>query len=298
MKQFFKSWKMTTESKKRLAQVLDVLDEFAAMEVKVTLTLRQLYYQLVTKNIIRNSQLEYRKLSALLSRARLAGLVDWDAIEDRARRPVIIDDWNNIRDLVESAIGWYRRPRWDDQPRYVELWSEKDAISSVISPITDRLHVTLMVNRGYSSQSAMKDSADRFKRRIADGKETILLYLGDFDPSGEDMVRDITDRFKMFEAAEVQIIKIGLTPEQVDQYNLPPNPAKTTDPRSRGFIDQHGGNSYEVDAIPPTELMKLVESSIKSFMDVPRFNQVLKLEKKERQELVEIVADNFPEDNE
>lgn len=286
MKEQFIKWKGTAERVERLGQIEEVLEEFGAMNV--TLTLRQLYYQLVTKNIIANSQLEYRKLSDLLSKARLAGLVDWTAIEDRVRRPDMRSSWGNIQELVETAIHSYRRDRWEDQEYFVELWSEKDALSSILSPIVRRLHVTLMVNRGYSSQSAMYDSAERFKAADEAGKKLVLLYLGDLDPSGEDMVRDITDRFAMFGVEAIEIRKVGINPDQVRKFKLPPNPAKKSDPRSTAFTAEFGGNSYEVDAIPPKSLISLVESQIESFMDLDAYEAVKEQEEEEKEQLVKL----------
>src|SRR4030042_203023 len=113
------------------------------------LTLRQLYYQLVTKNVITNEEKSYKNLSSLVSDARLAGLIDWEAIEDRVRQPKIQSEFTNLSELVEVAIQSYRLPRWEGQSYYAELWIEKDALAGVLAPLAKEYHVTLMVNRGY-----------------------------------------------------------------------------------------------------------------------------------------------------
>lgn len=205
----------------------------------LTLTLRQLYYQLVVQNIITNEEKSYKNLGGLVSDGRLAGLIDWDAIEDRVRVPRRSSEFESLRELAQAALSSYRLPRWSDQEAYVEVWVEKDALTGVLQPIAREYHVTLMANKGYSSQSAMHDAGERFGRFGADGKDLILLYLGDHDPSGEDMVRDVGDRLAMF-GAHVDVRKLALTTAQVKQYNPPPNPAKLSDSRAKAYIEIHG----------------------------------------------------------
>lgn len=246
------------------------------------LTLRQLYYQLVTRNSIPNEEKAYKNLSSLVSDGRLSGMIDWNAIEDRIRIPSIPSEWENISDLVESALYSYRLPRWEGQDFYVELWVEKDALAGVLKPIAQDHHITLMVNRGYSSQSALYESMLRFTGKS--NREQVILYLGDFDPSGEDMVRDIQDRMDMF-GASVQVEKIALTLGQVQKYNPPPNPAKLTDPRSMEFVAKYGASSWEVDAIEPSELGRIVTSEIRSRLNMDLMNAVVKQEGKDKEHL-------------
>ena len=286
-KETFISWSPRSKSVERLRQIAKVLLQYAKMNI--TVTLRQLYYRLVSANIVANKQREYDNIGTLLSKARLAGLVDWDAIEDRVRRPHKHSEWGNVAELVKSACYAYRLPRWSNQPQYVELWCEKDALSSVLQPICDDLHVTLMVNRGYSSSTAMYDAAKRIAGRGKDKPKTVL-YLGDFDPSGEDMVRDIRDRFVTF-GVDVDVVKVALGPEQVKQYRLPPNPAKLTDSRAQAFIAKHGASSYEVDAIPPEDLQELVRNSITSHMDMDAYGEWLPREEEHKEKLQEAAAD-------
>lgn len=173
-------------------------------EVGLRLTLRQLYYQLVSRDLLANLPKNYKKLGEAVSDGRLAGLIDWDAIEDRVRRPDIPSEWDNIGDLIDGALDVFRLPRWKGQGTYCEVWVEKDALAGVLHPVTEELHVTLMVNRGYSSQSAMYESAMRFVQRVRrmekylnkDGAdlhrvEPVIFYLGDHDPSGEDMEEEV-----------------------------------------------------------------------------------------------------------
>ncbi|MCK5643240.1 MAG: hypothetical protein KAJ19_20695 [Gammaproteobacteria bacterium] len=206
-----------------------IVEEY--LEQGLTLTLRQLYYQFVARGLLENTERSYKNLGNTVSKARLAGLLDWDAIEDRGRQPDIQSQWNGLTGLVRSASLAYRLPRWKGQEYYVELWVEKEALAGVLEQIASDFHVTLMVNKGYSSQSAMYASANRLMdgaQREARELPVLVFYLGDHDPSGEDMVRDIADRLNMFTGRELdlEVRKLALTTEQIEEYQPPPNPTK------------------------------------------------------------------------
>jgi len=259
------------------------------------LTLRQLYYQLVTTNTIVNSEKSYKNLGSLVSDARLAGLLDWSAIEDRVRVPKRQSEFTGLKELAETAISSYRLPRWEGQDNYVELWVEKDALAGVLAPLGREFHVTIMVNKGYSSQSAMYEASKRFLEGEENGQSPVLLYLGDHDPSGEDMVRDIRDRLSTF-GVEVDVRKVALTTPQVQEYDPPPNPAKLTDSRAAAYIEKHGPHSWEVDAIPPEELQRLIRVAIKAVVDLDAMEVVKAQEKKDKQALRRAVAELTGED--
>jgi hypothetical protein len=248
------------------------------------LTLRQLYYQLVSRNIVPNLEKSYKNLSNVVSDARLAGLMDWDAIEDRGRVAWRHSQWDSVGDLVESALASYRLPRWAGQENYVELWVEKQALAGVLEPLADEFHATLMVNKGYSSQSAMYESANRIQERCGEGP-AVVLYLGDHDPSGEDMVRDVEDRLLMFGCEDLEVRKLALTMDQIRRYNPPPNPAKITDPRAASYIARHGNSSWEVDALPPNILQALIRSAFEELVDMRLVTQIKKQEERDKADL-------------
>jgi len=263
MKERFISKQFRAAALERIQLCNEIIEQYLGMGLR--LTLRQLYYQLVTKNVIANKEQEYKGLGKLLSDARLAGLVDWNAIEDRVRRPDVPQEFRDLRHLVDVALNAYKLPRWRGQDNYCELWVEKDALSGVLAPLGDEFHVTIMVNRGYSSQSAMYESAQRFLR-AGDDHACFLFYLGDHDPSGEDMVRDVRDRLERF-GCTLTVKKIALTMAQVEQYNPPPNPAKMSDSRAQAYVDQHGDEAWEVDALPPDVLQNLIRSAVTNILD-------------------------------
>jgi len=323
-KEKIRSTAFRPESLARIEQMSDIIDEY--QQQGLTLTARQLYYQCVSRDLIANTPREYQKLTALLTDARYAGLVDWDAIEDRGREPNTPSEWPDVASLVESALRAYRLPRWDGQLTYVELWVEKQALAGVLEPLAREAHATLMVNKGYSSASAMKQSADRIKKAVILDQERwdeideelneqseelgvdspeykklqrerglelvekcvlkpVILYLGDHDPSGEDMVRDIGERLKEFGVPRLVVEKIGLTIAQVKQYNPPPNPAKLTDSRAKDYVAKFGSHSWEVDALPPQVLTQLVRRAFAKYVDKAKVEAIKAQEVKDKDAL-------------
>lgn len=290
----------------------EVIEDY--LQQGLRLTLRQLYYQLVTKNAIPNVERSYKNLSTLVTQARLSGKMDWDAIEDRVRQARRASQFDGLVDLVDAALHSYRLPRWKGQDYYAELWVEKDALAGVLEPLAREHHVALMVNRGYSSASAMFESARRFieacrageddielpmdegfvayedgneemgSEPIALARKPVLFYLGDHDPSGEDMVRDVRERLHTF-GIDVDVRKIALTMKQVEKYNPPPNPAKMTDPRANEYVAKHGRVSWEVDALPPQVLARIVRDSFKSVIDREKMDLIIEKEQKDKEKL-------------
>jgi hypothetical protein len=251
--------------------------------------LRQLYYQLVSRNVLPNVGRSYKNLSALISDVRLAGLIDWDVIEDRLRRPVLPTEFTDLQELVAAALASYRLPRWRGQAEWPELWVEKDALAGVLAPIAGEFHVAFQVCRGYSSQSAMYESTQRLFPAIEAGKSVRILYLGDHDPSGLDMVRDIRDRLKRFHC-DAEVTKLALIREQVEQYQLPPQPGKATDARFTAYAAEHGEDVWELDALPPDVLAGLVRGALTNLVDPHTLRAVLRQEARDKVQLRKAVA--------
>jgi len=289
VKEQFREIKFRAESLERIDLCNEIIDDYLGQGLR--LTLRQLYYQLVSRDVIPNSEKSYKSLGGLVSDARLAGLMDWSAIEDRVRQPKRASEFNNLEELVQAALRSYRLPRWKGQAAYVELWVEKDALAGVLWPIAHEYHVVLMVNRGYSSQSAMYESAERFKESFEDDgdRELVLLYLGDHDPSGEDMVRDVKERLEMF-GAFLRVEKLALTMDQVRQYRPPPNPAKITDSRAKAYIEKYGDKSWEVDALPPERLSRIIRQALDAEVDQVMMNKIKAQEEQDKDALRKAVA--------
>lgn len=272
----------------------DIIEQYQSQGLR--LSLRQLYYQLVSRNIIENTERAYKNVGKLVSQGRLAGILDWKAIEDRIRVPRKVAEWDSPAQILNICIEQYRIPRWNDQDNYVELWCEKDALAGVLTPITEEYHVTLMINRGYSSQSAMKEAAERLQKADQRGKLASIRYIGDLDPSGEDMVRDVEDRLTLLTrgAFDFDVIKVAITPEQVAQYNPPPNPAKMSDSRAARFVAEFGQYSYEADALPPDVLDQIVRDEITSYIDFDVWEESIEAEDRDKT-LLEQARDSIME---
>ena len=216
MKIKFRDVKLSKSNKERLDFINEIIEEY--QEQGYVLTLRQLYYQLVSRDIIPNKQNEYSKLSTLLKEGRMAGIVDWDAIEDRLRKPSQPSHWKSPQSIINACIEQYRKDRQKGQDIYLEVWVEKDALSGVLKRVTEKFGVPIMVNRGYSSASAMFDSFERFKKALKKGREAKVIYLGDFDPSGVDMIRDIKSRIDEFIVGSNEIKKSFWVDEESETY--------------------------------------------------------------------------------
>ncbi len=168
---------------------------------------------------LKNTRNEYQRLGVALVKARKQGMIPWEWIEDRMRRPRGVDMWLDLPDFLKDVRHAYRKDIWPSQPGYLEIWLEKDALSGIFEDITREYGVTLVVGRGYNSWSAYRDAAERLCEQE---KTATILYFGDFDPSGEDMVRAMRESLLFFGALP-EIEKVTLTLEDIAAYNLPPD---------------------------------------------------------------------------
>jgi hypothetical protein len=244
-------------------------------DANYTITLRQLYYQLVARGLIENSERSYKRVGSVIADARMAGRIDWEAIEDRTRNVRALGHWASPQDIVASCAKQYREDLWWDQPQYVEVWVEKDALVGVVQAACEPLDVPYFSCRGYTSASEMWQAAMRLIDATKRGHEVTIIHLGDHDPSGIDMTRDIGDRLGLFlghEDMSVTVRRIALNMNQVERYNPPPNPAKVTDARYDQYQRQYGDESWELDALEPGVMVALIRETITEYIDESRWN--------------------------
>lgn len=258
-----------------------VIEQYQAQGL--SLTLRQLYYQMVTKNILANKDSEYKRLGGILSDARLAGLVSWSAIEDRTRYLRGLQTFDSIHEPFESIAAGYRRDLWDDQSMRPEVWIEKDALVGVIAGICNELRVDFFACRGYNSQSEQWRAGQRMARYIHKGQRPIIFHLGDHDPSGIDMTRDNRDRLSLFAGVPVQVVRLALNYSQIEMYKPPPNPTKLTDSRATDYISQHGYSCWELDALEPSVIAALISDSVAKVRDPAKWDVALAREADDRE---------------
>ena len=259
--------------------------EYAAQGLNMTL--RQLYYQFVARGYIANKQTEYDRLGSIVNDARLAGLLDWEYIIDRTRTLEVQPTWSSPASVLSAVADQFRIDKWKGQARRPEVWIEKEALAGVIEPICIELGVSFMAVRGYNSQSAAWQAAQRFRDYRRRGQEPVLLHLGDHDPSGIDMTRDNDARFAMFgQATEVR--RLALNMDQVEQYDPPPNPAKMTDSRVGSYIDRFGDLSWELDALEPTVLAGLIRDAVAELRDDDLWGEAVTQEDEHRRLLADV----------
>lgn len=297
-------------------QATQIINEY--MADGYDLTLRQLYYRFVALDLFpddrrwtwtgsrwvkdpngtKNANPNYKWLGGVLNDGRLAGEIDWDAIVDRTRKIQINGHWKDLSDIIQSAANSYAIDTRATQDIYVEVWVEKEALAGVLARACEPLDVPYFSCKGYVSQSAMWRAACRIINKLREPspalhEKAVILHLGDHDPSGIDMTRDIQDRLDIFKTC-VEVKRIALNMEQIQQFNPPPNPAKVTDSRYQGYMAEYGEESWELDALDPRTINNLITDEIKVLTDSGRQQVLVRKQERERKKL-QTIADNFDE---
>jgi hypothetical protein len=267
MKEAFKEHEFRQASLDVIELVNQILEKY--VDEGYILTVRQAFYQLLARGRVLNCYKSYRRIERLLKEGRLAGLIDWDHIEDRARETITPATWNNPAEIVRAVAEQYRVDHWRDQPTHVEVLVEKQALEGVLLPVTTRWGVPFTADKGFLSESIVYEIAQRLQDAAAEGKAIHLLYFGDHDPSGLDMDRDLKKRLEILTrgAVDIKITRLALTMEQIEHYKPPENLTKKTDTRSKAYIARHGGGSWELDALEPHVLVELLEDAIRAEID-------------------------------
>ena len=283
--------KMQQKSLTKIAQANEIIEDYMSQGYK--LTLRQLYYQFVSKDLIPNNMKEYKKLGAIINDARLVGLLDWDAIEDRSRSMRGYYGSDSPEDAIRNASYQYRENKMYDQDTIVEVWVEKEALTGIIRTACANWQLSFFACKGYPSQSSMHEAALRHRRWQNRGKDIVVLHMGDHDPSGIDMTRDIEERLRLF-GSDAEVRRIALNMDQINEFNPPPNPAKMTDSRSSDYIHDFGSSSWELDALTPDQLNGLIEENVRDIYDHEVWAK--SVEKEEiNQERISNIARNYEE---
>lgn len=265
------------------------------------LTLRQLYYQFVARGLIPNTDKSYKRLGSIVDNGRMAGMIDWKHIVDRTRNLRGTSHWDSPTNIIEASAESFRLDKWADQELRVEVWVEKEALAGVIQRAADRWDVNWFSCRGYVSQSEMWAAGRRHRLYRQRGQRVLVLHLGDHDPSGIDMSRDIEARLRTFGGfnggawdGDLEVRRIALTMDQVNQYRPPPNPAKTTDSRFASYIEEYGDESWELDALDPATLAGLIDQHIREEVEHDRYASMTAEEERHR-ELLGQAADRWAE---
>jgi hypothetical protein len=282
-----------------IEQANAIIDDYE--QLGFTLTLRQLFYQFVSKDLIANDQSEYSRLGRIVRDARRAGYIDWSAIEDRTRFLRSLPTWYDPAHRIADAAASYREDVWATQPYRPEVFIEKDALVGVIEGVCDEFRVPYFSCRGNMSDSEMYVAAKRLDATIDQGQIPIVLHLWDHDPSGLDMTRDIDMRLTMFTRREyarrdkrirqgafafnsgIEVRRLALNFDQTT--SLPPNTAKESDSKWASYVKQFGPDSWELDALDPTFIADLIRDEVTSLIDAATWADALAQESANRDKL-------------
>ncbi len=268
--------RFSTGSMLVIKQANEIIEEY--QEQGFTLTLRQLFYQHVSRDLIANTQRSYKRLGSIVADARMAGMIDWDSLVDRTRNVLGRAHWDSPVEIIETYAQHFHVDLWEGQQFRPEVWIEKDALIGVIEDVCDEHDVSYFSCRGYTSLSEMWRAAQRLLGYNAAGQLPVIIHLGDHDPSGMDMSRDIEDRLTTF-GAKFKFVRIALNMNQIEKYSPPPNPTKLTDSRATGYIENFGDESWELDALEPRVMSKLIEKTIRKFQDKGKWAERTAIEK-------------------
>jgi hypothetical protein len=256
-------------------------------EIESPMTVRQMYYQLETMGVVPKDEAGYRIVQRQLLRARRARFIPYDWIADNTRWMRKPDTYNSLDSFLKISQDSYRRAIWAQQPTYVEIWIEKDALTGVIQPVTSKWDVPLMSIKGYSSESFAYGAAENIRTV---GKPAYVYYFGDRDPSGVNISEDLEKKLSGFlkgSGIPFHYERVAVTEEQIEVFNLPTRPTKRTDTRAKNWK----GESCELDAIRADDLRSMVEEVIKRHIDPKVYESTMVIEEQERSTLRNLVLE-------
>jgi hypothetical protein len=244
------------------------------LEAENPMTVRQVFYRMVSMGLIGKTEGEYKStITRLLVEMRRSGAIPFTWLADGTRWMRKPTTYDSVEAALRETARTYRRSLWRDQLDYVEVWCEKEALAGVLVEVTEEYDVPLLVTRGYPSLSYLYTAAHTIAdQRFNQYHNVTLYYLGDHDPSGHDIRRAVEEDLNRFVAdivgfqprtAVFEFYPLAVEPSQIDEYCLPTRPTKQSDSRSKSFM----GESVELDAIPPDELRRLVREAIEDHLD-------------------------------
>jgi len=281
MKIVFENHRFNKKTLPLLEAIKDTIKDYE--DQNLAFTLRQLYYRLFSKGIIENKKSEYQKLGTIIANAKLSGELDMECIEDRTRRIRECDHYYSYEQILQTAVNAYKIDLWEGQEYRVMVFCEKDALIGIVEDAAYSLDCPCFSCRGHPSLTALWEIAQKIE-----GYKTVILYLGDLDPSGVIIDQKIQERLNQF-GAIVYVNRIGLTLSQAIDYKIPPAEPKESDKNHDGYVKIYGKQVWELDGLPPDVIHNLVIENIKSYLDIKKYNARIKQQEAERKELKKII---------
>jgi hypothetical protein len=285
----YKRKKFKDSSIEIIAMAIIILEEYDRQGFKMTL--RQLYYQMVARDYIPNKFSEYKRVGKIIADARECGLISWDAIEDRGRFMRGNTRWDDPREIIQWSHDSYKIDMWANQEYRVEVWIEKDALIGVIDRICKQLDVPFFSCRGYpSATKAWEAGYYRVRDAHKNGQEMIILHMADHDPSGIDMTRDVHERLELYSGLRLDVERIALNMDQIEEYDPPPNWAKLSDSRAGKYVRMYGHESWELDALEPPDLARIIEEQVNRYRDTEKWSILYEQWEEDRKVLKDILG--------
>lgn len=263
---------------------IDVLSQYE----NGILTIRALHYQLVSRGMTNTLQ-HYKRVVAAMEVARWDGRVDFEAFSDldramcgttKATETVLEDKQDEAKRQVGLWMRSYGKNRWENQPYYPEILIEKKALEGVFAKPCAKWDVAVGACKGYPSLTFLYELSERLRDAQSEGKKPIILYFGDYDPSGEDIPRSIGENLQKFGVYDVEIRRIALMEQQVIEWKLPPAPAKETDSRTANW---DGLGQVELDAVKPEKLISMLNDAVNEIFDQDLYDELITQENEERE---------------
>lgn len=279
-------------SRRSAAEIETIKDAMVeALGADAPMTVRQMFYRLVGLGLIAKTEAEYKgTICRLLADLRRDGTIPYQDIADSTRWMRKPRTFDSAKDALISTARLYRQAVWRDSDQYVEVWLEKEALAGVLVEVTEEYDVPLMVTRGYPSLSFLSTAAETIKAAWWKEKRITILYLGDYDPSGLDIRRNVAGQLVNLaglEPDDIGFVAVAVNRDQIADLGLPTRPTKTTDSRAARFGD---ARSVEVDAIGPADLRQMVRDEIENLLPYGALDRVRLAEESERTILERMVA--------
>lgn len=251
-------------------------------EQQPPMTVRQMFYRMSAQGVVPKTENGYRTVQNALKVMREQRAIPYGWLADHTRWVRKPDTYTGLTDMLTQSRQLYRRALWHDQPSYIEIWLEKDALAGVVGAITAEFDVPLYVTRGYPSLSYLYEAAESLK---GIDKPIYLYHFGDYDASGKDAARAIREGLERF-GAEFHFREVAVTRWQIANLGLQTRPAKASDPRAAAW----GEVAVELDAIPPAELRAMVRATIEDHIDKAELARLQAIEVQERATLDRVIA--------